>query len=91
MEEQIKKIEDEILLLKERNKHVEENKAWETSWARALSLTFLTYIFASVALYFINVENFLLGAIIPTLGYFLSTQSLPFIKKWWVKKYDKNT
>ena len=85
MEEKYKKLKDEILILKERNKRVETDKAWEVSWTRKLSILVLTYIFASIALYSIGAENFLLGAIIPTLGYFLSTQSLPFIKKLWMK------
>ncbi len=87
MEERLKKIEDEMLIVKERNKKVEANKAWETSATRIISILVLTYIFASLALYFIGVNNFFVSAIIPTLGFFLSTQSLPSIKKWWTKKY----
>ena len=89
MEDRIKKIEEEIILVKDRNKKVEINKAWEISRIRALSRLGITYVFASIALYVIGANNFLLGAIIPTLGYFLSTQSLPFIKKWWTKNYIK--
>ncbi len=89
MEDRIKKIEEEIILVKDRNKKVEINKAWEISRIRAFSILVITYVFASIALYVIGANNFLLGAIIPTLGYFLSTQSLPFIKKWWTKNYIK--
>lgn len=87
MEERLKKLEDEMLLVKERNQKVEMDKSWEISPIRALSILILTYIFASIALYAIGATNFLLGAIIPTLGYFLSTQSLPFIKKRWIKNH----
>lgn len=89
MEDRIKKLEEEIILVKDRNKKVEINKAWEVSRIRAFSILILTYIFASFALYVIGTKNFLLGAIIPTLGYFLSTQSLPFIKRWWIRNYIK--
>jgi hypothetical protein len=89
MEERIKKLEDEMVLVKDRNKKVEVNKAWETSKIRIASILLLTYIFASIALYFIGVSNFLLNAVIPTLGFFLSIQSLPFIKKWWISKNIK--
>ena len=27
-------------------------------------------------------------AVVPAVGYLLSTLSLPFIKKWWIKKYS---
>ena len=37
-------IEKEINDIKERNKKVELNKAWETSWTRKLCIMFLTYI-----------------------------------------------
>lgn len=74
-----------MILVGDRNKKVEINKAWEVSGVRMFSILILTYIFAAIALYLIGTENYLLGALIPVLGYFLSTQSLPFIKRWWVK------
>ena len=87
MQEQINKLQDEIFLIKQRNKRVEVDKAWEISKTRSLSILFLTYICASIALYFIGVRNYFANALIPTLGFFLSIQSLPFIKKWWGKEY----
>ncbi|MFA5841581.1 MAG: hypothetical protein WC835_01290 [Candidatus Paceibacterota bacterium] len=86
MEEKIKKIEDEIILLKDRNLRVEADKAWETSIFRVISITVSTYIIAGIALYAIGNEYPLRNALIPALGYFLSTQSLPFLKKRWVKR-----
>ncbi len=82
-------LEKEINLIKERNKKVETNKAWETSLFRIGFVTAITYITTAIVFYFIGVKNFLLNALIPTLGYYLSTQSLPFIKKWWVEKFYK--
>lgn len=82
-------IEEEINLIKERNKKVESDKAWETSPVRILSVAVLTYIITAIVFYFIGVKNFLLSALIPTTGYYLSTQSLPIIKKWWVNKIYK--
>ena len=88
MEDRIKKLEDEMLLVKERNKKVEQNKAWEVSYTRRISILFLTYIIAAFALYSIGANNYLLGACIPVLGYLLSTQSLPFIKKYWIRNIE---
>lgn len=84
---EIKEIQKEIQIIKERNIRVEADKAWETSIFRIASIMVITYIIASVVLYFIGANNFLLGALVPTVGYFLSTQSLPFIKKWWTNKF----
>lgn len=78
----MKDIEREINLIKERNKRVELDKAWETSFFRVIFISTITYITTAVVFYFIGVKNFLLSALIPTVGYYLSTQSLPFVKKW---------
>lgn len=83
-------IEKEINLIKERNKKVEADKAWETSLFRVIFISAITYITTAIVFYFIGVKNFLLSALIPTIGYYLSVQSLPFIKKWWTKRYIKN-
>jgi len=87
---EIEELQKEIELLKERNKRVEADKAWETSKFRVFSVLLMTYIITSIVFYFIGVNDFLLNAFIPTIGFYLSTQSLPFIKKWWVNKNFKN-
>lgn len=80
-------IEKEIELIKERNKKVEADKAWETSMLRKILILITTYIIASLALYSIGTPKFYLGAIIPTIGFFLSTLGFPIIKRWWIIKY----
>jgi len=87
--EDLEQIKTEINLIKERNKKVEADKAWETSKTRVLSILLMTYIITAIVFYFIGVRNFMLSALIPTVGFFLSTQSLPFIKRWWVNKFIK--
>ena len=82
-------LEKEIDLIKERNKKGEVDKAWETSLFRVISVSIITYVVIAIVFYFIGVKNFLLSASIPTLGYYLSTQSLPFIKKWWIEMFYK--
>lgn len=81
-----KDIEVEIQKIQERNTKVELEKAWETSTARAISLLVMTYVLASLLLLVIKNEHPFINALVPTLGYFLSFQSLPFIKKWWMKR-----
>lgn len=88
MEERIQKLEKELILIKERNLKVEADKAWETSYFRVLLITVIIYIVAAKLLYSTKVDNYLLGAIIPAVGYFLSVQSLPFVKKWWIQKHN---
>jgi len=86
---EVEEIKREIDLIKERNKRVEADKAWETSKFRVFSIVAMTYIITAIVFYFIGVKNYLLSALIPTVGFYLSTQSLPFIKNWWVTKVYK--
>ncbi|MEI6352660.1 MAG: hypothetical protein WCO35_01860 [Candidatus Nomurabacteria bacterium] len=82
---ELKEIENEIIKIKERNKKVELDKDWEKSKTRNLFLIITTYMLASLLLIVIKNSNPFINALIPTLGYFISVQSLPFIKKWWIK------
>lgn len=76
----------ELEAIKERNKRVEAEKAWEISWTRRLFIAAVTYALAGVWLLVINDSYPWLKAFIPAVGYLLSTFSLPLIKNWWMKK-----
>lgn len=93
MEDRIQKLESELAAVRERNARVEADKAWESSWIRIGLLTMLTYLAAALVLYSIGAENFLFAALVPAAGFFLSVQTLPVLKRWWIKKYyiaDRN-
>ncbi|MAS87514.1 MAG: hypothetical protein CMH30_06015 [Micavibrio sp.] len=81
--------EKEIIAIKERNRKVELDKTWETSFTRKVSIIGITYIFAYLVMVTINVPQPALNALIPTLGFFLSTLSLNIIKRAWVKLLKK--
>lgn len=84
----MKTIEDlqiEIEKLKERNRKVEINKAWETSWTRKTLLVIITYFVITLTLSTINNPQPWINAIIPSIGFFLSTLTLPVIKKYWLE------
>ena len=51
MEENLK---EEIEKIKSRNKKVELDKAWETSWIRRICICILTYIIVVIYSYMIN-------------------------------------
>lgn len=89
MEEKIQKLEKEIELIKERNLRVEADKAWETSYSRIFLISLIIYIVVAKVLYFIGSNNYLLGALVPAVGYFISMQSLSFCKKLWVKNHER--
>ncbi|MEO8637942.1 MAG: hypothetical protein ABI430_03525 [Candidatus Taylorbacteria bacterium] len=87
MEERIQNLEKEIETIKERNLRVEADKAWETSSFRIFSITGITYVVATFVLYFLGAKNYFLNALVPTVGYFLSVQTLPAIKRKWIEKF----
>lgn len=79
-------LEKEIKQIKERNKKVETDKAWETSLSRKILLFIFTYLAIGLYINAIGVEKPWLNAIVPSLGFLLSTLTLPFFKNLW-KKY----
>ncbi|HBU09963.1 MAG TPA: hypothetical protein DEB30_04185 [Candidatus Peribacter riflensis] len=82
--------ESQIAAILERNARVEADKAWEVSWCRRITVAVLTYGIATLFLWLIQSPHYWLNAGIPALGYLLSTLSLPWLKRWWVRRYHKN-
>lgn len=87
MENRINELEKHVAAINERNRRVEAEKAWEISLFRTFLIAIITFFIASFFLYLIGTKNYWLNALVPTVGYVLSTQSLPFVKKWWIKKH----
>lgn len=82
MEELIKEIEQ----IKERNRRVELDKAWETSLTRKLCICILTYLVVLLYSYMINrISNIYLSSVVPVIGFALSTLSLRLVRKVWEK------
>ena len=82
-------IEADIAEIQSRNKRVEADKAWETSRARKYAIVIITYILATIVMWWLGVPQPYLNAVIPTMGFYLSTLSLGFVKKYWIKNYYK--
>ena len=79
LEKRIKKIE-------ERNKKVELDKAWESSRTRKILIILMTYVFAVLYLKIADTTNPYFGAVVPCVGFYLSTQSINLVKNFWLKK-----
>lgn len=78
-------LQSEIDALKARNKKVEADKAWETSWTRKGLVLVLTYAVMVLVFWSTGIGNSFVNAIVPSVGFFLSTLSIPMVKKWWLK------
>lgn len=80
-------IEQELEKIKERNKKVELDKSWETSWTRKICIMVLTYMIIILYSYLIKqYDNILLSSLVPVIGF---TLSLKYIRKIWEKLYSK--
>jgi len=78
-------IEKEIRTIKERNRRVELDKAWETSWIRKIIIFILTYLIIVIFMYFSRLPNPFVNAIVPALAFVLSNLTLSFFKNFWLK------
>lgn len=83
-------LEQEIIKIQERNKRVELDKSWETSWLRRICIMILTYIVVIVYSYLIRkYDNIFLTSLVPVIGFTLSTLSLKAVRKIWEKLSKK--
>lgn len=80
-------IEKKIREIEKRNKRVELDKEWETSWTRRISIMLLTYIVVVIYSFIIKkYDNIFLSSLVPVIGFALSTLSLKIVRKIWQNK-----
>lgn len=83
---EVEDLKKEIENIKERNKRVELDKKWETSWTRKICVCMLTYIVVIIYSYVVrSYDNILLSSLVPVIGFTLSTLSLRYIRRIWEK------
>ena len=75
----------QIQQILERNKRVENDKAWERSLTRRGFIAVITYCTALLFLWLIGNNNPFVNAFVPTGGYVLSTLTLPPLKRMWLQ------
>ncbi len=85
----LKQIQSEIKSIKERNKKVEADKAWEISLTRKIIIALFTYAVVVLFFYFAGLPNPMINSIVPSLAFLLSTLTLPLFKHIWIKKIYK--
>jgi sterol desaturase/sphingolipid hydroxylase (fatty acid hydroxylase superfamily) len=83
-------LEERIANIEQRNKRVETDKAWEVSLTRKVAIAIFTYLAVALYMNAIGVGSPWLNAIIPTVGFLLSTLTLPFVKNFWRKYIHKD-
>ena len=79
-------LEKRIKDIEARNKRVELDKRWETSWTRRICIMVLTYIVVVIYSHFImKNNNIYFSSLVPVIGFTLSTLSLKLVRKIWEK------
>lgn len=84
----MKDIESRVAAIELRNKNVEQDKAWETSIVRRVSIAMLTYVVVVLYLTVINNNSPFVNGLVPAVGFLLSTLALGWIRKIWEKTID---
>ena len=82
-------LEDRVALIEARNAHVSYNKAWEISWTRRGLIAGITYVFAFILLNILGHDGAWKHALVPVMGYLVSTLSLPAVKKIWIEHQER--
>lgn len=78
-------LEQRIQEIEERNKSVEADKAWETSRTRRILLMMFTYLAIGAYMWAIDIPRPWLNSVVPAVAFMLSTLTVPFFKKIWLK------
>ncbi len=86
MDDRFDQLQQRILKIEERNARVEKDKKWETSAVRIFTVAVLTYFVAVLTFWILRNQDYWLTAFVPTIGFMLSVQSVPFVKKWWLHR-----
>lgn len=82
----IEDLEKEIEAIKERNRRVEKDKAWETSTTRNIFIAISSFIIIFVVMWLVNADNPFFNALVGAVTYLLSTLSYGKLKSWWLQK-----
>ncbi|HXE10167.1 MAG TPA: hypothetical protein VN554_01955 [Verrucomicrobiae bacterium] len=82
-------LEERVAKLEARNRRVEADKAWETSWTRRLVLMALIYLTVIFYLRFVVHIDPWINGLVPVLGYFVSTLTITFLRQRFTDRQRK--
>ena len=82
-------LDKRITAIETRNKRVQQDKAWETSRTRKLSIMALTYLVVVSYLHFVVKISPWINGLVPVIGFALSTMTLTYLKKIWISRNKK--
>lgn len=90
LEDQVELLVADLRELHHRNYEKDKGKKFEGSYTRVGFIMIITYFTLCGYMIAIGVADPFLNAIVPTVGFNLSTWSLPWVKQIWMGVYDFN-
>ncbi|MBE6158002.1 MAG: hypothetical protein E7160_04335 [Firmicutes bacterium] len=79
-------LEERVDNIEARNKRVELDKKWETSWTRKILIAVLTYVVVvTYSVLIKKTSSVFLSSLVPVMGFVLSTLSLRLARRVWEK------
>ena len=76
-------LEERVAKLEARNRRVEADKEWENSWLRRGTIMVLIYVTVVFYLnYVLHIDPWV-NALVPVIGYFVSTLTITKLKNDW--------
>mmetsp|Transcript_18700 Transcript_18700/g.31168 ORF Transcript_18700/g.31168 Transcript_18700/m.31168 type:complete len:234 (+) Transcript_18700:83-784(+) len=90
LEDQVELLAADLRELHHRNYEKDKGKKFEGSYTRVGFIMVITYFTLCGYMIAIGVSDPFLNAIVPTVGFNLSTWSLPWVKQIWMGVYDFN-
>ena len=82
-------IDARVRAIEERNRRVESDKAWETSWTRRLLIALLTYAVIGTYLQLVVHISPWINAVVPTTAFLISTLALQIAKREWLARRNR--
>lgn len=86
VKEDVVNLKAEIEKIKERNRRVETDKAWERSKTRNLFIALSSFVLIYIVMRQVNADHPLANAVLASLAYYFSTLSYGALKTWWLKR-----
>jgi hypothetical protein len=84
-------LDTRLNVVEQRNRRVDGDKAWETSFTRRALIMAFTYVIVLAYGFAIDASNPALNAVIPVAGFFLSTVTVPAIKRRWLARFRRDS
>ncbi len=83
------RLEKRIKVIEDRNKRVESDKAWETSYSRRILIAVFTYLLIGILFAYMKLEKPWANAVIVAAAFLLSTFTISIFKKLWLNHIYK--